>query len=162
MPKMLNQSNVKLTWVTSLTDFHAPTATELNAGVDLQCLIASSNFKFGVASEDSTTDPALCSVGNAATPGRVTYEAEADFFRYTTDPEDVGWTTFTEQGLNGYLVQRVGTAHDTNYAATDEVFVMQVISGTPQPLTPDNGAGYTKFHEKFYPQDNVDQRAVVA
>lgn len=162
MPKMLAAQNRKLTWVTTIVDLSAPTVAELEAGVDLECLVSAQNFQLGATDEEEITDPAICSNSNSSTPGRVKYAAEMDFFRWTTDPEDIAWTTFTEAGLHGFLVQRLGVQHDAAYAASQDVQVYEAVTGTPMIQTPDNNVtGYEKFREKFYIQDQVDEHAVV-
>lgn len=161
MPKMLADQNRKLTWVTAIADITAPTVSELTAGKDLQCLVTAADFQFGATGEDTTTDPALCSDTNSSLPARRTYEIGMNFFRYDASDEDVPWTTFTEAGIHGYLVLRLGTAHATAYAAADDVIVAEVVTGNPLLQNPDGGTGYEKFRVNFYPQD-VDERAAVA
>lgn len=163
MPKMLAAQNRKLTWVLTLADPSAPTVTELNAGLDLECLVSAQNFQLGATDEDTITDPALCSNSNSSVPGRVTYNGEMDFFRWTTDPEDEAWTTFTEAGLSGFLVQRLGIPHTTAWAALQDCQTYEAVTGTPMIQTPDNNVtGYEKFRQKFFIQDQVDEHAAVA
>lgn len=166
MPKMLAAGNIKLVYIpgaAGIADYHAPTTTELAATgtLDLSCLVTWANYKFGVTGEDTIDDPALCSASNSKVPGLVTIEAGVDLFRWTEDTEDTAWATFTQAGLDGWLVERKGAPFDTPFAAADEVKVARVLTGTPQDLTPEKG-GYMKFHQEFYPQDQYDDRAAVA
>lgn len=168
MPKMLNDANRKLAYVPTLADYHAPTVAELTgAGViDISCLVAAADFTLGSTGNDEVNDPALCTSTNSSVPGRDNYEASMDFFRYTEEAEDKAWETFTAKGIHGYLVQRIGQGEDgkkpfeSAFKAGDEVQVYEVITGTPQILSPAE-AGYEKFKEAFYVQDQVDERAVV-
>lgn len=163
MPKMLSDGNTKLVYVPSLDDFHAPTIAELTGtdALELSDKVPVTNFTFGATGEDTISDPPLCAVGNDSAPGRVTYEAAMDFWRYTTAAEDKAWTTFADKGQAGYLVMRIGTPWETPFAANQEVFVMGVLNGTRQPLPP--AGGYTKFRSVFYPQSSqVDDAAKVA
>ena len=164
MPKRLADGNTKLVYVPDLANPSAPTVTELSdAGVlDLSCLVAQNNFQLGATGEDAINDPALCATGNDSAPGRVNYEASMEFFRWTTTEEDKAWTTFTDKGIGGYLVQRIGKPVDQAFAADDEVQVYEVITGTPRLLTPDGGR-YEAFALSFYVQSGgTDERAKVA
>lgn len=165
-PKMLTDDNTRLAWVPVIADYHAPTVTELTAGIDLSCLITAADYALGATGDDSISDPAMCDSTNSSVPGRTTYEAAMNFFRFTEAVDDIGWTTFTGKGISGYLVERLGhavgtKAHETAWAAADEVSVYEVITNTPQKLSPAN-AGYAKFRQVFSPQSNIDERAIVA
>lgn len=168
-PKMLTDANRRLVFVPDLADYHAPTVTELTAeGVlDLSCLVTAADYSLGSTGDDAISDPAACATSNASVPGRTNYEASFNFFRWLNDEDDVAWDTFTNKGISGYLVLRIGQhaegekAHEIEFAADDKVQVYQVITGTPQILAPSD-AGFEKFKEAFSVQDNVDERAVVA
>ena len=163
MPKMLSDGRRKLVWVPTLANPSAPSvATELAGAsvLDISCLVTLANFALGATGEDAINDPALCATGNDSAPGRVNYQAAMDFFRWTTTEEDKAWTTFTDKGIEGYLVQRIGQPYDEPFAAGDELQVYQVITGTPQPLAPEGG-GFEKFRQVFYPQSaGIDERAI--
>jgi len=166
--KMLTDANRRLVYVPTLADYHNPTVTELNGvGVlDISCLVTAADFTLGSTGDDAISDPALCASSNASVPGRTNYEAAMNFFRWKDTVDDKAWTTFTDKGISGYLVQRIGQhadgtkAHEVPFAATDEVQVYEVISGTPQIISPAT-SGYEKFRVAFSVQDNVDERAVV-
>lgn len=164
--KMLTDANRKLVFVPSLVNFRKPTATELNGGMELSCMVTAANYNLGATGDDSITDPALCSSSNSSTPGRTNYEAGMDMFRWKDKADDLPWDTFRAKGLHGYLVQRIGQlddgerAQDVDFRDTDEVQVYEVLTNTPKILSP-SGAGYEKFRQDFSVQDNVDERAVV-
>lgn len=165
-PKQLTDDNTRLAWVTSLANYHAPTVTELTGSIDLSCLITAADYALGATGDDSISDPALCDSSNSSVPGRTTYEAAMNFFRFQDSLDDVAWTTFNGKGIHGYLVERLGheigsKAHETAWAAGDEVSVYEVITNTQQKLSPAT-AGYVKFRQVFSPQPNIDERAVVA
>lgn len=165
-PKMLAQANVKLLWVPDggIADVSAPTVSELTAGtvIDLSCLVTKANYLFGAAGDESISDPALCAEGSSTVPGNTNYEAGADFFRFVESADDIGWSTFTGKGIGGFLVERRGKRFSLPIVASDEVKVMEVLSGTPRTLpVPENG-GYEKFRVDFFPQSQVDLRAIVA
>lgn len=169
MPKMLTDANRRAVFVPTLADYHAPKVAELTgAGViELSCNVTAADFTLGATGNDDITDPALCTSTNSSVPGRTNYEAAMNFFRWTESAEDKAWETFRDKNLHGYIVQRIGQidagqkAHEVPFKATDEVQVYEVITGTPQILSPAD-AGYEKFKQQFYVQDNVDERATVA
>lgn len=167
MPKMLAQANRKLLWVPDggIDVFSAPTVAELtDAGVlDLSCLVTKANYSLGATGDESINDPALCAEGNSTVPGNTNYEAGMDFFRWTTTIEDEAWNTFTDKGIAGILVERIGKKYDLPIVATDQVKVLGAITGTPRDLVPDSNGGFEKFRQEFFVQsEQVDLRAVVA
>lgn len=165
MPKMLSDGNHKLTWVASggIADVSAPTVAELNAGLDISCLVTANDYALGSTGDNEINDPALCSEANSTAPGRTNYQAGMNFFRFTTEPEDEAWATFTDKGIEGFLVERVGTRYTIGFAAADEVAVYGVITGTPQKMAPAADGGYEKFRMMFHVQGElVDERAEVA
>lgn len=165
-PKMLNTANRRLDWVPTIADYKNPTAAELSAGVQLTCHVTTANYSFGVTGTNIVVDQSLCDDIEAGAPGIDTVEAAFDMFRYKGTLDDVAWTTFTDKGIPGFLVERIGQIEDGEdpsdvpYAAADEVSVMQVLTLTPRPLSPST-VGYEKFGMSFAPQA-FKARAVVA
>jgi hypothetical protein len=168
MPKMLAQANRKLLWVPAngILNVNAPKVTsELGAGgvLDLSCLVTKNNYSLGPTGDDSIDDPALCAQGNSTVPGNTTYEAVMDFFRWTTSGEDVAWSTFTQKGISGFLVERIGKPYTSPIVATDPLRVFGAITGTPMDLNPEGNGGFEKFRETFYVQsEQASIRAVAA
>lgn len=164
MPRMLADAQRRLVFVPTVAVPSSPKIAEITgtSALLLSCLVTASDFSLGATGEDSVSEPALCATGNDATPGRITYEAGMNFYRWTTTTEDKAWSTFTEKGVGGFLVQRLGKAFDVEFAAGDQVQVYQVITGTPMIQTPVAG-GSEKFRQMFYIQSaGTDERAVVA
>lgn len=167
--KMLTDANRRLIFVPTLANYHAPTLAELTGVgiVELSCNVTAANYALGSTGDDAINDPAACASSNSTVPGRTNYEAGFDMFRWKDALDDKPWTTFTDKGLHGYLVERIGQiadgekAHEVAFKAGDEVRVFEVLTGTPQVLSP-SGAGFEKFKVGFSVQDNVDERAVVA
>ncbi|WGM21864.1 hypothetical protein QEH68_06735 [Paenarthrobacter sp. OM7] len=166
-PKMLTDANRRLWWVPSIANYHAPKISEVTAGKDISQLITAADYALGATSDDSINDPAWTASSNSTAPGRTNYEAAMNFFRFKNAIDDTAWTTFTGKNIGGFLVERIGQieegekAHEVALAAADEVRVFQVLTNTPQVLSP-SGAGYEKFRQVFSVQDLVDERAIVA
>lgn len=167
--KMLTDANRHSVFVTDLADYHAPKVSELTGvgAIVLSCNVTAADYVLGATGDDAVNDPALCTSTNSSVPGRTNYGAEHNFFRWKDDADDLPWKTFTDKGIHGYIVSRIGQhpdgtkAHEHPFTAGDEVQVYEVITGTPQILSPAD-AGYEKFKMVFSVQDNVDERAVVA
>ena len=165
-PKMLNTANRKLVWVPTIANIAAPTATELNAGVEITCLVTAADFVLGVTSNETINDPAVCDDINTSVPLRANVEASMNFFRFKDAADDLGWTTFTEMGLQGYLVQRIGQIEDTErqedvpFVAADQVQVYEAVTHDPRIMSPAT-AGYEKFGMTFSVA-RKNERAVVA
>lgn len=170
--KMLADANRKLVYVPTLADYHKPTIAELEAGIDISCLVTAADFSLGSTGDDDIDDPALCASSNSTAPGRSNYEASMNFFRLKDQQDDKPWKTFTRKGLPGYLVQRIGRGakpvedesvkpFEQPWAEGDEVQVYQVMTSTPQILSPESG-GFEKFAMNFRVQDQVDERAKVS
>jgi hypothetical protein len=166
--KMLTDANRRLIFVPSIANYHAPVLASLTGVgvIELSCNVTAANYALGSTGDDAINDPAACASSNSTVPGRTNYEAAFDFFRWKDALDDKAWTTFTAKGIHGYLVERIGQiadgekAHEVPFATGDEVRVFEIITGTPQVLSP-SGAGYEKFKINFSVQDQVDERAVV-
>lgn len=121
MADMLSDGNVKVSFVPTIASTSAPTATELNAGTSLECLITADGFALSVK-EDTVSIPKLCDTTNSEAPGRATYSADVTYVRKTVTAEDKAWTTML-RGVSGYLVVRYGTAASTAFTAADKVHI---------------------------------------
>lgn len=167
--KMLTDANRHSVFVTDLADYHSPKVSELTGpgAVVLSCNVTAANYTLGATGDDAINDPPLCASSNSSVPGRTNYEAAHDFYRWKDAVDDIPWETFSDKGIHGYIVSRIGQqpegvkAHEHPFTAGDEVQVYEVITGTPQILSPAD-AGYEKFRMVFSVQEKVDERAVVA
>ena len=159
---MLADGNVKLAWVPTIANVSAPkVATELTAtgALDISCLVTAANYSLGNGEDASIDEPALCSTNASTAPGRTSYSASMQFFRWDTDAEDKAWDVFSGKNIPGYLVQRVGKPYTTPFAVGDELQVYQVVTGTPNLLSPEANS-HIKFAMTFHVQERVDERAV--
>lgn len=159
---MLADGNVKLAFVPTIADVSAPkVATELTAAgaLDISCLVTAANYALGNGEDASIDEQALCSTNSSTLPGRTSYSASMQFFRYTTAAEDKAWDLFATKNIPGYLVQRVGQPFEQPFAVGDELQVYQVVTGTPNLLSPEANTSI-KFGMTFHVQERVDERAV--
>lgn len=93
------------TWVgfaIAVSDIAAPTAAEIEAAVDLTCLIVSLNAS---ATGNTVPTPAFCSLFETSVPGTSTATFTADFYR-DDDPGvdgDAAWKALP-RGTKGYFI----------------------------------------------------------
>lgn len=159
MADMLNDGNIKCTYVPTIANSAAPTTAELAAGTALECLITADGLEISV-DEEVVSIPKLCETTTAEAPGRSKYGVSLTMVRKTLTVEDVAWTTLL-RGLTGYLVFRYGTAVATAYASTQKVQVFPGAFGERRPQKPEaNGA--TKFMSQFYVSSQPKLDAVIA
>src|SRR5690625_2758101 len=110
--KVTSNGNVTVWWVPAagLADYRAPTADEINAGVDLTDAIAWDTFDLAAAESNDVEDRSLRDVGNATTRGFQQFAASFSMFRDlnptdTTSPYVQAFETFRTPRQHGYLIR---------------------------------------------------------
>jgi hypothetical protein len=156
---LLGDGNVKVTFVLTIANISAPTAAELNAGVDLQEYITKDGLKIepDQAAVDNT---ALASRDETEDAGTVKYGIELTCKRKQNAVDDVAWNTLTD-GQLGYLAVRRTMAHETAWAAGQEVEVYPVRCGRPNRQPPELNAAQ-KFMSKLFNHSSSDANSLVA
>ena len=160
MPKSLADGHMKFTILTEKPeDPKAPTASELNEGLDFSCDVLSSDFSWTAADSDKLAEKALCSSNNANALGASNFSAGITVFRYFDDEtgqpdetEDAKFAAVQEKGTTvwGYL-RKTGQEYDEDWADDDEIALgMEVITDTPQQ--PSDQGGYIKYRIPMEPQ----------
>lgn len=159
MADLLGDGNVKVTFCLTVADISAPTAAELNAGVDLQTVITKDglNISPDQASVDNT---ALASREETQDAGTVSYSLELTVKRQDTDLADIGWNTLTDRQL-GYLVVRRNRPHEDDYEVGDPVEVYPVRCGRPRMQPPELNAAQ-RFIVTLFNHTAPDPDATVA
>lgn len=128
----------------------APTATELNAGIDLSLDVLSSDFTFGAADSDKVAEKALGSSGNANAIGASNYQAGFTLWRKFASgggfdsAAETGWAALKAKGTTVWAYARqmdkVATAA---WASTDEIYLgAEITTDTPQRT---DGSGFIKY-----------------
>ena len=151
MARVLADGKTKFTVLTTKPlNPAAPTATELNAGIDLSCDILSSDFTWSATDSDKIAEKALCDEGNANAIGASNYGAGFTLWRkFATgggfdDTAEAGWEAVKEKGttLYGYARQMDKDATE-DWAAADEIYLgAEFITDTPQRT---DGSGFIKY-----------------
>lgn len=129
MPRVLADGKTKFTILTTKpVDPGAPTATELNAGIDLSCKVTTEGFSWTAADSDKVNEKALCDDSNANTLGASNYTLGFTLWRYYLDAggvdptADTGFVAVQEKGttLWGYT-RRTDKPATAPWAANDEI-----------------------------------------
>jgi hypothetical protein len=140
-----------------IEDIDAPTAAEINAGVDISCAITVDNFTLGWTDRDLDDSRSLCDVDNVENPTAKNVEADLTFF--LDDDFDDNTSVFNEAMdlfetplQRGFLVQRIGKNPNTDPLAEagDRVTVFDVLSGDPN--IENDGDAPVRMQVRFYPQ----------
>lgn len=152
MPRSLAAGRTKFTILTTKpANPAAPTLTELNAGIDLSCVVMASDFTWGATDSDKVAEAALCVTNNAQAIGNSNYQAGFTLFRYfptapaTPDPLDAGFQAMKAKGatLWGYA-RRTEKLSTAAWAALDEIYLgAEFNNDEPQP--PSDLGGYIKW-----------------
>ena len=168
MARVLADGKTKFTILTTApANPAAPTATELNAGIDLSCDILSSDFTWGATDSDKVAEKALCDSGNSNAIGASNYTAGFTLWRkfLTAGGADVsnetGWAALSEKGAEIYGYAREPDKDSTEaWAATDEIYLGGlVVTDTPQRT---DGSGFIKRKIPMEPQRMYDNIKVSA
>lgn len=161
MPRVLADGKVKFTILTTApVDPEAPTAAELNAGIDLSCKVLASDFEFGPTDSETIDEGALCDEGAAVAYGRSNYGAGFTLWRYYLEAggidttEDAGFEAVKSKGATLWGYKRMTDKKATeDWADGDEIaFGAEFTNDNPQAQT----GGWQKYRvpgqvQKGYP-----------
>lgn len=123
--------------VSGIANFRAPTAAEINAGINITPAVAWENTTFPTASESNDIDDrSLLDAGNATSRGFAQWEASLSLFRpkdLTDTVSDYGkaWQALKTPRAAYYVVTRVGqmpTGTVTAASAGDFVSVYRILT----------------------------------
>lgn len=141
-PKTLADGNIRLAFLPTIANPKAPTASELQAAVDLSCRVLKSDFRASATGSETIEGmAALCETSNASAPGQSNYEVALTVFRWfdeenpgKADPlGDIAYQALKTKGTRGFLVKReTGKAYDEEFAAGDELEVYEIVTDNPQ------------------------------
>lgn len=166
--RVLADEHIKFTILTAApADPSAPTATELNAGIDASCLVFADDFRWTATDSERVGERALCESTAAEAPGISNYDLAFTAWRYFDDttgaPDPTADSLFQavkEKGteLYGY-VRRTGKRHDAAWASGDEIQLGgRFTTDTPQT----DGTGFVKYRIPTLPQAMHDFIEVAA
>ncbi|MEV4020166.1 hypothetical protein AB0J35_57790 [Nonomuraea angiospora] len=156
---LLGDGNVKVTAVLTLSNISSPPAAELNAGVDLQMLLAKDGL--GIEPDQNSVDNgALGSRTNTSRAGTSTYPINLTYKRKLLEADDVAYNTLTP-GLDLWLAVRRNKAHELPWVAGDDAEIYPVQCGIykRQPPVLDE---VQKIVQQMFNHSDADTEAVVA
>lgn len=168
MARVLADGKTKFTILTTApVNPAAPTATELNAGIDLSCDILTSDFTWTATDSDKIAEKALCDKGNSNAIGAGNYSAGVTLWRkYATagGPDaaaETGWAALLEKGSEVYGYARESDKDSTEaWASGDEIYLGGLVAtDTPQRT---DGTGFIKRRVPMEPQRMYDNIVVAA
>ena len=159
MPKSLADGHIKLTILTTKpANPAAPTATELNAGIDVSCDVLASDFTWTSADSDKVAEKALCDTNNSNALGAANFSAGITLFRYFDETtknadttEDAGYAAVKARGTTvwGYARETAKLSTEA-WAAADEIYLgLEVLTDAPQRT---DAGGYVKRRIPMEPQ----------
>ena len=122
---------ITVRWVTTLSSTTSPTATQINAGVNLTSF--STKDGLDVSPDQNTVDTtSLNSLTETQGLGMAKVDIALTLKRASTD---TAWTTFASNPA-GWLVIRRGVLNSTAIAAADKVEVYPVTASNRMPVKP--------------------------
>lgn len=168
MAKQSANGYVKVAWAleADIADPEFPTATELNAALDLSSAISWEDYALGSTGSDDIEDRALTDLGSAVSRGSANFEAVLDFFRDKNNQSASSvyvdaFEAFRTADVVGYLVTRLAEKPATDaFAAGDTISVYKVIISYSADLT--SGDNSTKFQVNFLSQGLLHTHTAVA
>lgn len=135
----------------------APTAAELNAGIDASCKVALNGFAWSAADSETINDPELCTSTNAETLGRDNFNAAFTVYRYFltaggADPTaDALFEAVKVKGTTIWGYARLTDKDASEAWATGDEIMLGAEVVTDNPQMPDGG-GWIKFRVPLKPQ----------
>jgi hypothetical protein len=135
--KLPANGNITVLWATegSFANWKSPTATELNAALNLSSSISWNDYAFGMSASNTQNDPSLADFGNRTDRGAAQYGGAISFyypgaFDDNTNEYSLVFDAISVPRTKGYIVARIDGAKPTTqaFAAGDLVSVMEVMT----------------------------------
>jgi hypothetical protein len=149
----------------SLANYLAPTATEINAMVDISDAVSWNDFNHMLQASNVLDDPAITALGKVQTVGASQFGGQMSFyyprsFTDTSNKYQVVYDLLDQPRTKGYMVVRVdGTEAGTSAVAGDLVHVFKVMTDSyAESIVGEEAFRYTI---NFQPQGQVAVRIPV-
>jgi hypothetical protein len=157
MVDSFSDGNLRVSFVTTISNIHAPTTAELNAGTDLSSLITPDGLKTDSATGDIDTSN-LVSTFSTQGAGRRSFDIQLTLKHQTGT--DTAYTLLTYRTA-GYLVVRRKVANATAWTSSQVVEVYPVVCEEPQEIAPAANT-VQRFSVGMKMSSDPDTRAVIA
>jgi hypothetical protein len=149
----------------AFADYEYPTATEINASLDISDAVSWNDFDFNLEASNQLEDPAITSIGKIVDRGYTNWGGSISFyyprsFDDSTSKFSEVYDVLDAPRTTGFLVVRIdGEESSANAAAGDLVHVLKVMTdGYAESITGEEAFRYTVT---FLPQGDYAVRAVV-
>lgn len=136
-PGLVHDGMYRVAWVDTIADIQAPTVTELEAGITLECQLTPDGLA-REASDETVNTSRLCSVFTTMQVGRTSFEVSLTLVRLDTRDGttiDEAYDTLVKL-KTGFVVIRDNKAATEAWASGDEVECYPVQCGTRSKATP--------------------------
>lgn len=165
--KVPSSGNIRVWWAlpNAFANWEAPTATELNACLDISDSISWNDFGFGIQASNTIDDPAITAIGKVSDRGASQFGGTISFYYPRTFDDNSNDYSLTYDALDqprtlGYIVWRIdGEESSTSAVAADLVSVAKVMTdGYAESITGEEAFRYTVT---FLSQGDLAPRTVV-
>lgn len=137
MADIPNDGRTRVTWTDAVPAvLDAPTVAELEAGIDLECLITPDGLVGWEPDTGEIDNTKLCSTFNTKTVGRISFSGTMLRF-YKQDGTDDPYDTMTYLTSGAITIRRYVPSED-DWTAADAVSVYPVTCGETRELPPEN------------------------
>jgi len=149
----------------SLANYLAPTATEINAMVDISDAVSWNDFNHMLQASNVLDDPAITALGKVQSVGAAQFGGQMSFyyprsFTDTSNKYQVVYDLLDQPRTKGYMVVRIdGTEAGTSAVAGDLVHVFKVMTDSyAESIVGEEAFRYTI---NFQPQGQIAVRVPV-
>jgi hypothetical protein len=157
MSNLLADGNVKVSWLPSVANIHAPTVAELTAGTSLEQFITPTGYKNKPGTSPVVTS-ALASTFDTDAAGRRQFALSLELMRQT--PTDPVYALLTYKAA-GFLAVRRTAAVTAAWASTQSVEIYPVQCGQREQNDPAPNE-VQKYTVPLFLTADPDDNAVVA
>ena len=149
--RLLADERIKLTFLTTLpANVTAPTATELNAGIDASCLIFADDYSWTATDSERIGERAICEGSASESPGIGNYDLGVTAWRWfdaetgeiDTEADEL-FEALKVKGTVLWAYERRGKRHDEDWTTGDEIHLGGAVT-TDTPQVSEN-TGFVKY-----------------
>ena len=165
--KVPASGNIRVWWAlpNAFSNWQAPTASEINASLDISHAISWNDFDFGLQASNTIDDPAITAIGKVSDRGATQYGGKISLY-YPRSFDDAGsiysqaYDALDQPRTLGYLVVRIDGEEATATAANGNlVHVAKVMTDAyAESITGEEAFRYTV---SFLSQGDIAVRTVV-
>ncbi len=166
--KVPSSGNIRVWWAlpNAFSDYDNPTATEINATLDISDAISWNDFDFNLETSNELDDPAITAIGKVIDRGYTNWGGSISLyypqsFDDATSTFSLAYDALDQPRTVGYMVLRIdGEESSTDAEEGDLVHVLKVMTdGYAESVTGEEAFRYTVT---MLPQGDYAVRTVVA